>query len=216
MGLNLKDLVVREKTTLESFASRIIAIDAYNALYQFLATIRGYDGAQLADSQGAVTSHLSGLFYRNINFLSLGIRPVYVFDGKPPSMKSAEIMRRKKAKKDASIKYERAISEGNMADARKYAQQTTSMQDGMVDDSKKLLDMFGIPYVDAPSEGEATAAYMTQTGKAYASASQDFDSVLFGGKKTGTQFYQQWQAKDTKSQYVRGCGTRNNRIKSYA
>ena len=138
MGLNLKDLVVREKTTLESFASRIIAIDAYNALYQFLATIRGYDGAQLADSQGAVTSHLSGLFYRNINFLSLGIRPVYVFDGKPPSMKSAEIMRRKKAKKDASIKYERAISEGNMADARKYAQQTTSMQDGMVDDSKKL------------------------------------------------------------------------------
>ena len=91
-------------------------------------------------------------------------------------MKSAEIMRRKKAKKDASIKYERAISEGNMADARKYAQQTTSMQDGMVDDSKKLLDMFGIPYVDAPSEGEATAAYMTQTGKAYASASQDFDS----------------------------------------
>ena len=75
---------------------------------------------------------------------------MYVFDGKPPSMKSAEIMRRKKAKKDASIKYERAISEGNMADARKYAQQTTSMQDGMVDDSKKLLDMFGIPYVDAP------------------------------------------------------------------
>ena len=188
MGLNLKDLVVREKTTLESFASRIIAIDAYNALYQFLATIRGYDGAQLADSQGAVTSHLSGLFYRNINFLSLGIRPVYVFDGKPPSMKSAEIMRRKKAKKDASIKYERAISEGNMADARKYAQQTTSMQDGMVDDSKKLLDMFGIPYVDAPSEGEATAAYMTQTGKAYASASQDFDSVLFGAKKLVRNF----------------------------
>ena len=136
MGLNLKDLVVREKTTLESFASRIIAIDAYNALYQFLATIRGYDGAQLADSQGAVTSHLSGLFYRNINFLSLGIRPVYVFDGKPPSMKSAEIMRRKKAKKDASIKYERAISEGNMADARKYAQQTTSMQDCCIHDAR--------------------------------------------------------------------------------
>ena len=75
-----------------------------------------------------------------------------------------------------------------MADARKYAQQTTSMQDGMVDDSKKLLDMFGIPYVDAPSEGEATAAYMTQTGKAYASASQDFDSVLFGAKKLVRNF----------------------------
>ncbi len=188
MGLNLKDLVLREKTTLESFASKTVAIDAYNALYQFLATIRGPDGAQLADSSGAVTSHLSGLFYRNINFLSMGIRPVYVFDGKPPSMKSAEIMRRKKSKKDASVKYERAISEGNLSDARKYAQQTTSMQDGMVDDSKKLLDLFGIPYVDAPSEGEATAAYMTQTGHAHASASQDFDSVLFGAKKLVRNF----------------------------
>ena len=58
----------------------------------------------------------------------------------------------------------------------------------VVDDSKKLLDMFGIPYVDAPSEGEATAAYMTQTGKAYASASQDFDSVLFGAKKLVRNF----------------------------
>ena len=82
------------------------------------------------------------------------------------------------------MQYQRAI----WHDARKYAQQTTSMQDRMVDDSKKLLDMFGIPYVDAPSEGEATAAYMTQTGKAYASASQDFDSVLFGAKKLVRNF----------------------------
>ena len=121
-------------------------------------------------------------------------------------MKSAEIMRRKKAKKDASIKYERAISEGNMADARKYAQQTTSMQDGMVDDSKKLLDMFGIPYVDAPSEGEATAAYMTQTGNAYASASQDFDSVLFGAKKLVRNFTNSGMMKSTNSNGRGTCG----------
>jgi len=84
MGLDLKALTVREKTKLEAFASKIVAIDAYNAIYQFLAIIRGPDGLHLADSEGRVTSHLSGLFYRNINFLSLGINPVYVFDGKPP------------------------------------------------------------------------------------------------------------------------------------
>ena len=188
MGLNLKSLVNREKTKLESFSNRIIAIDAYNAIYQFLAIIRGPDGMQLSDSEGRITSHLSGLLYRNINFLSLGIKPVYVFDGKPPSLKTAEIERRRQIKKDATVKYEKAIAEGNLEDARKYAQQTTSMRDGMVEDSKTLLQYFGIPFIDAPSEGEATAANLTNTGQAYASASQDFDSVLFGAKRLVRNF----------------------------
>ena len=188
MGLDLKPLLIREKTKLESFTNKIVAIDAYNAIYQFLAIIRGPEGLHLTDSNGRVTSHLTGLFYRNINFLSLGIKPVYVFDGKPPSMKSAEIEHRKQIKKDATIKYERAVSEGKMDDARKYAQQTTSMKDGMVDDSKKLLELFGIPYIQAPSEGEATAALLTQTGHADIAASQDFDSILFGAKKLVRNF----------------------------
>ncbi|MDH3489733.1 MAG: flap endonuclease-1 [Nitrosopumilus sp.] len=183
MGLNLKDLVVKEKTTLDAFSTKIIAIDAYNAIYQFLASIRGPDGLQLSDSEGRITSHLSGLLYRNVNFLSLGIKPVYVFDGKPPSLKTAEIERRKQIKKDATIKYEKAVAAGNIEDARKYAQQTTSMKDGMVKESKELLTYFGIPYIEAPSEGEATAAHLTQTGQAYASASQDFDSILCGAKR---------------------------------
>jgi flap endonuclease-1 len=183
MGLNLKPLVIREKTKLESFSNKIIAIDAYNAIYQFLASIRGPDGMQLTDSEGRITSHLSGLLYRNINFLSLGIKPVWVFDGKPPSLKTAEIERRRQIKKDATVKYEKAIAAGEMEDARKYAQQTTSMKDGMVKESKQLLGHFGIPYIDAPSEGEATAAHLTNTGQAYASASQDFDSILLGAKR---------------------------------
>ncbi len=188
MGLDLKQLVVREKTNLEAFASKVIAIDAYNAIYQFLAIIRGPDGSPLSDSSGRVTSHLSGLFYRNIKFLSIGIKPVYVFDGKPPSLKTAEIERRKQIKKDATIKYEKAISQGNLQDARKYAQQTSVMRDTMVGDSKKLLSLFGIPHIDAPSEGESTAAHLTNTGQAYASASQDFDSILFGAKRLVRNF----------------------------
>lgn len=188
MGLNLKDLVVREKTTLEAFSNKVIAIDAYNAIYQFLASIRGPDGLQLSDAEGRITSHLSGLLYRNVNFLSLGIKPVYVFDGKPPSLKTAEIERRKQIKMDATIKYEKAIADGNMEDARKYAQQTTSMKDGMVKESKQLLTYFGIPYIEAPSEGEATAAHLTNTGLAYASASQDFDSILCGAKRLVRNF----------------------------
>ena len=188
MGLDLKGLITKEKTTLESFASKVIAVDAYNTIYQFLSIIRGPDGMMLSDARGRVTSHLSGLFYRNVNFLSLGIKPVYVFDGKSPTLKAAEIERRKQIKKDATVKYEKALAEGNLEDMRKYAQQTTSMQDGMVDDAKNLLDLFGIPWIQAPSEGEATAAHLTKTGVAYASASQDYDSILFGAKKLVRNF----------------------------
>src|SRR5579885_237858 len=188
MGLDLKQLCVREKTTLESFASKVVAIDAYNAIYQFLSIIRGPDGLPLTDYNGKITSHISGLFYRNINFLSLGIKPVYVFDGKPPSLKSAEIQRRKQVKKDATIKYEKAISEGNYAEAKKFAQQTSVLRDDMVEESKKFLELFGIPSIQAPSEGEATAAHLTNTGQAHASASQDFDSLLFGAKRLVRNF----------------------------
>jgi flap endonuclease-1 len=120
--------------------------------------------------------------------LSLGIKPVFVFDGKSPSLKAAEIERRRQIKKEATIKYEKALAEGNMEDMRKYAQQTTSMQDGMVDDAKHLLGLFGIPWIQAPAEGEATAAHLTKLGLAYASASQDYDSVLFGAKKLVRNF----------------------------
>jgi flap endonuclease-1 len=188
MGLDLKTLVVKEKTTLESFSSKVIAIDAYNAIYQFLSIIRGPDGMQLSDAQGRITSHLSGLLYRNINFLSLGIKPIYVFDGKPPSLKSAEIERRRQIKRDATIKYEKAIASGDLEDAKKYAQQTTMLKDDMVKDSKRILTLFGIPHIDAPSEGEATAAHLTKNDIAFASASQDYDSVLFGAKKLVRNF----------------------------
>ena len=103
MGLDLKPLLVREKTQLVSFTNKIVAIDAYNAIYQFLAIIRGPEGLHLTDSHGHVTSHITGLLFRNINFLTMGIKPVYVFDGKPPSLKSAEIEKRKQIKKLAVI-----------------------------------------------------------------------------------------------------------------
>jgi len=188
MGVDIKALLIREKTNLESFSSKIIAIDAYNAIYQFLAIIRGPEGLHLTDNKGRVTSHLTGLLYRNVNFLSIGIKPVYVFDGKPPSLKTAEIQRRKLGKKEATIKYEKAKASGDFESARKYAQQTTSMQDTMVEDSKHLLDLFGIPYIQAKADGEATAAHMNKTGKAYAVASQDYDSILYGATKLVRNF----------------------------
>ena len=135
------------------------------------------------DRQGRVTSHLSGILYRTTNLAERGIRLVYVFDGVPPTLKEVEIKRRRAVKEEAVIKYERAIVKGEVAEAKRFAQATASLKDAMVEDARKLLDYLGVPYVQAPSEGEAQAAYMATRGDVWAAVSQDYDSLLFGAEK---------------------------------
>ncbi len=183
MGVDLADLVPRAKTSLDELVGRTFAVDAYNALYQFLAIIRGPTGAPLMDRQGRITSHLSGLLYRTTNLAERGIRLVYVFDGRPPTLKEVEIKRRRAVKEEAVVKYEAALAKGQVEEARKYAQATASLKDMMVDDSIKLLNYLGVPYVQAPSEGEAQAAHMAAAGDVWAAVSQDFDSLLFGANR---------------------------------
>ncbi|NPA97866.1 MAG: flap endonuclease-1 [Crenarchaeota archaeon] len=187
MGVNLRDLIPDKAKTiiddLRALRGRAIVIDGYNALYQFLTAIRQPDGTPLMDSQGRITSHLSGLFYRTINIMEHGIKPAYVFDGKPPEIKAKEIERRKKIKEDASKKYEEAIRRGDLEAARRYAMMAAKLTDEMVADAKKLLDAMGIPWVQAPAEGEAQAAFIASRGDAWASASQDYDSLLFGSPR---------------------------------
>jgi len=180
LGVNLRDLVPKTTVTLESLSGKSVAIDAYNALYQFLAIIRQPDGTPLKDSTGKVTSHLSGLFYRTANLVELGIKVAYVFDGVPPTLKEVEIRRRAKVKEEALIKYEKALEAGKIEEARSYAQATSRLKDYMADDSKRLLTLMGIPWLQAPSEGEAQAAYITRKGDTNFCASQDYDSLLFG------------------------------------
>jgi len=183
LGVNFRDLVPKTVVKLEDLGGKIIAIDAYNAIYQFLAIIRQPDGTPLQDSTGKVTSHLSGLLYRTSNLVEMGIKPIYVFDGVPPVLKRQEIERRRQVKVEAAVHYEKAIARGDMVKARMFAQATASMKDYMKDDAMKLLELMGLPWVQAPSEGEAQAAHMTRKGDADYCASQDYDSLLFGAPK---------------------------------
>ncbi len=181
--MDLADLVPRAKVSLDDLGGKTFAVDAYNALYQFLAIIRGPTGTPLMDRTGRVTSHLSGLLYRTTNLAERGIRLVYVFDGKPPTLKEVEIKRRRAIKEEAIVKYEAAIAGGQAEEAKKYAQATASLKDLMVEDSVQLLNYLGVPYVHAPSEGEAQAAYMASRGDVWGAVSQDFDSLLFGANR---------------------------------
>ena len=183
MGIDLKPILTTCPIKSSDLSNKIIAVDAYNTIYQFLATIRGPTGESLTNNKGEITSHLSGLFYRNINFLTENIKLVYIFDGKPHSLKFKEIARRKELKQEAIEKYQEALEEGRLEDAKKYSQGTVILTDKIIEQSKIILKLLGIPVIQAPSEGEATASILTKDGMAYACASQDYDSLLFGAKR---------------------------------
>lgn len=180
MGVNLSPIVEARPIELEELRGKTVAVDAYNTIFQFLSIIRQPDGKPLQDDQGRVTSHLSGLLYRTANLIDAGVDPVFVFDGKPSELKSGtieeRIARREKAKKE----YEEALAEGDLKKAFSKAQQTSRMTPEILESSKELLGLMGIPVVQAPSDGEAQAAYMCMKGDVHAAASQDFDSILFG------------------------------------
>lgn len=183
MGLQIGDIVQRREISFSDLKGKIIAVDAFNTIYQFLSSIRQPDGTPLMDSNGEVTSHLSGLFYRNVNLLSEGIKLIYVFDGEYDVLKGKEKERRQEAKDAAKEKYEKAVEEEDVEAMGKYARGFVRLDERTIEESKELLEAMGIAVVNAPSEGEMQCAKLVDDGEAYAIASQDYDALVVGGQR---------------------------------
>jgi len=181
LGVNLTPIIVKNKIRLRDLRGKSLAVDANNVLHQFLALIRTRTTFPLTGPNGTVTSHLVGLLYRTIHLISkYHLTLVFVFDGKPPPLKRREIEKRRKLKEKALIEWQRSLEEGDYAKAFSKAVMTGSLTSEMIEDAKKLLELLGIPYVQAPAEAEAQAAYMAKRGDVWASSSRDYDSLLFG------------------------------------
>lgn len=183
MGVQLSDLLEGKDLDINSLSGKVVAIDAFNMLYQFLSSLRGPDGSLMTNSKGAVTSHLIGIMSRTTRLMEKGVKLVYVFDGVAPDLKEKERERRRALKESAVAQYESAKEDGDEDAMRKFASRTTSLTPEMVDAAKSLLEALGIPIVQAPSEGEAQAAYMQAKGDVDFVSSQDYDSFLFGAQK---------------------------------
>jgi len=180
MGVDIGSLFRWEKISYKDLKDRVIAIDAHNVLHQFLSSIRQRDGTPLKNSRGEITSHLTGIFHRTANLVDEKIRPIYVFDGKPHPLKQKTLDVRRKRKEFAEKEWKQALKAGDIKKAKSMAQQTSRVTDEIIKQSKELLDALGIPYIQAPSEGEAQASYMVKKGDAFAVGSQDFDCLLIG------------------------------------
>src|SRR6058998_3798092 len=184
MGVLLTSITVRHPTSLEAIRGRTVAVDGNLELYQFLSIMRTRDGQPLQDSKGRITSHLNGLAFRTTRLVAdFDIRPVFVFDGRPPELKRDEIQRRREDRKKSEREYRAAIAVGDTATAWSKAVMTSRLTRPMVEEAKTLLTLLGIPWIQAPSEGEAQAAHLTREGVTWATGSKDYDSLLFGAPR---------------------------------
>jgi len=169
-----------KENEIKNYFGRKVAIDASMSLYQFLIAVRQDGGAQLTNESGETTSHLMGMFYRTIRMVDNGIKPVYVFDGKPPQMKAGELEKRKEKRDEAQAALDKAKEEGNMEEVDKQNRRLVKVTKEHVADVKVLLKHMGIPYVDAPCEAEAQCAELVKAGKVYAAGTEDMDALTFG------------------------------------
>lgn len=183
MGVKISELVDKRDLKWDELSGKSLAIDASNVLFQFTSSIRQSDGTPLMDGQGHVTSHLVGLFSRVPNLMMKGITPVFVFDGVAPALKEKTRAIRKGMKDKAQERYTRALLEEGEEAAGRYSKQFSYITGDMFEEAKELLEAMGLPTVQAPSEAEAQCAYMAQKKVVWASASQDYDSLLFGAPK---------------------------------
>ena len=183
MGVNLSSLLEPKELELRDLSNRTLAVDAHNTIYQFLSIIRQPDGTPLMDHSGNVTSQLSGLLYRNVNLMEHGIRPCYVFDGTVHELKLDTVQERRDRREAAMKEWEAALEEGDMERAYSKAMQSSRMTKDVLESSRELLKLMGLPVVEAPMEGEAQAAHMCSKGDVWAVSSQDFDSLLFGAPR---------------------------------
>ncbi len=183
MGVQLSGLAEGQEISLEELFDKRVVIDTFNWMYQFLSIIRQPDGELLKDSKGRVTSHISGLFYRTVKLLDAGIWPIYVFDGKPPDFKRKTNDQRRDVRAEALREWKEALEKGDMERAKKYAQRSTTITSDMIEDGKDLLNAMGVPVIQAIGEGESLGSVIVKKDDAYAIATQDYDSLLFGSPR---------------------------------
>jgi flap endonuclease-1 len=168
---------------LKSLHGRKIAIDASMAIYQFLIAVRSgapnSAATMLTNADGETTSHVQGMFNRTIRFLTEGIKPAFVFDGKPPQIKSGELEKRREKRKKAQEELSKATEDGNIEEQDKHSKRLVRAGQKENEDCQRLLRLMGVPVVMAPCEAEAQAAALCKEGLVYATGTEDMDALTF-------------------------------------
>ena len=163
---------------LYKLSGKKVAVDASLVIYQNLLNVG--NRPLFKNSDGKITNHLSGLFYKIVQYLSLNIELIFIFDGKPPDIKSDTIYERKKKANEAKEKMDNAVTK---EDKDKYEKASLRLTKEMINDVKKLLNLMGVSYIHPDGEGEAFASELCRIGYVDYVLTEDMDTLVYGCPK---------------------------------
>ncbi|VDM02430.1 unnamed protein product [Schistocephalus solidus] len=164
---------------IKAYFGRKIAVDASMSMYQFLVAVR-QEGNNLTNDAGESTSHIMGMFYRTIRMIENGLKPVYVFEGKPPNLKAGELAKRTERREESQKELNKAEELGDVEAIEKFSRRLVKVTPQHNEDCKTLLKLMGVPVVQAPGEAEAQCSVLAKAGKVYAVGTEDMDALAFG------------------------------------
>lgn len=160
---------------LYTFKDKTVAIDTSIFLYKSLMNVRS-KGDYLRNAKGEPVSHIIGLYHKTIQFLSLGITPIYVFDGRPPVEKSECISKRNAKAQACKDKMEGASD----VDKLELEKGSIRIKKHHIDDLKRLFDLMGVSYIQSDGEAESYAGELCRMGYVDAVVTEDMDTLVYG------------------------------------
>ena len=159
---------------LYKLSGKKVAVDASLIIYQQLFNTPG--GRVFKNSKGDITNHVTGVFYKVMNYISLDIELIFVFDGKPPANKSACIQERKEKSMKAKELSEKTE---NIQEKQKLAKASLRVTHEMINQIKRLLDLLGVSYIHPDGEGEAYASELCRIGYVDYVLTEDMDTMVY-------------------------------------
>mgnify|MGYP006124588345 CR=1 FL=1 len=183
MGIKSLTYLIKQKSPdsiqsvdLNHFKNKTLAIDTSIFLYQSLMNVRN-NGEYLRNKDGKIVSHIVGLFNKTINYLSHGITPIYIFDGKPPQEKYDCIQERNKKAKDSKKKMNETKDE---TEKLKLEKSTIRIKKEYIEDLKQLFNLMGVSYIHPDGEAEAFAGELCRIGYVDGVITEDMDTFSYG------------------------------------
>lgn len=124
-------------------------------------------------------------------FRDYNIKPLFVFDGPPPKEKLPLLALRKEAKKNAESSMQEIRKNMDSEEDYKVKQEMAEQIDQLkkkcikihsrdINKVKKLMDAYGVNYIEAPGEADELCAQLVIKDEAYACISEDMDMFVYG------------------------------------
>ena len=182
---DLREVAALSAASLDGVGGSVVAVDAHNWLYRYLTTtVKWTRDGVYTTAAGEEVANLVGVVQGLPKFFEHDITPVFIFDGGVTELKDAEIERRRDRRANAEERLEAAREAGDAVEAARLEARTQRLTSVIHETTRGLLDRLDVPYVEAPAEGEAQAAYMNRRGDADYVGSEDYDTLLFGAPET--------------------------------